>query len=365
MLLDKLGSWFYIKGFSSWIDSGDLLFEASLNSVAAQLGLCLLAIVWVLKTRFLLFKSVVLIALICLFLPITTRLKTGEFLVTTLDVGQALAMVIETKNSTTIYDTGNRYPTSDSAVTTILPYLRYRSIKRINHMIISHHDTDHIGGMDSLLAALPIENVWSHQRIYSFQPSLNPNSRFMQAMYRFNQCHQGKSWAIDGVSYEILSPQARSAIRHDAYSENNLSCVLRIKSKYGVVLITGDIERSVEHDLVRGLGLSAGLGLIEKPETEPILKLSKLSADVLLLGHHGSKTSSSPAFLDEVKPSLAITSAGFMSRHGHPHKVVIDRLDRREVRHLNTANSGSIQTAFTEEGILTKEYRSSYPRFWR
>ena len=279
-------------------------------------------------------RFILLLLLLTGFLePNNKELSEGEFILTVLDVGQGLAIVIETPLGVSIFDTGNRYGETDSAQQIIIPYLQQLGTKRLQSLIVSHIDSDHIGGLDTLLKNYPYNHLMISEHVV-----FDLNKTIHQT-----KCQRGTIWQESGVSFEILAPNSQKNVKQ--LSRNNGSCVLLIKSPWGSVLLPGDIEREVEHQLVKRF------------DTE-------LNVDVLVLAHHGSQTSSSPAFLQAAKPNIAIASSGYLSRHGHPHSKVVARVNKINANLLNTAVSGSIKIKFSETGLQTTEYRAKWRRFW-
>ncbi|HSH40856.1 MAG TPA: DNA internalization-related competence protein ComEC/Rec2 [Arenicellales bacterium] len=251
----------------------------------------------------------------------------GELRVVVLDVGQGLSVVVETARHTLVYDTGPRYPSGFSlAERVVTPYLRSRSVRRIDMLIVSHGDNDHRGGYEDLRAAFPVQRVLS-----SIADELDGRAEY---------CRRGRRWTWDGVSFEILHPPQARPTPH-----NNASCVLRIRSAHGTVLLTGDVEAQTE-----------ALLLAEEGE--------RLRSDVLLVPHQGSITSSTPAFIERVKPSRAVVAAGYRNRYGHPHPCVVARYRKRGIPLLSTARHGAVLIRFKRDGILLNGWRQLRPRYW-
>jgi len=144
----------------------------------------------------------------------------------------------------------------------------------------------------------------------------------------------GQSWQWDGVLFSMLHPQD-----NDSGSENNLSCVLRISSRYGSVLLTGDIEAKTEHLLIDRYGQS-------------------LKSTVLIAPHHGSRTSSSAEFINSVQPELVLFPVGYMNRYHFPAVDIVDRYQQHNTAILSTAQQGAIQIKFDVRGELK-------PILWR
>lgn len=248
----------------------------------------------------------------------------GEFQVAVLDVGQGLSAVVRTAHHTLVYDTGPRYPGGFSLANAVLvPYLRERRVSSVDVLVISHGDNDHRGGFEDLRAAYPTGRVLSSVRL--------PGSDY---------CVAGQSWQWDGVAFDVLHPE-----RAGVPPGNNASCVLRISGPNGTMLLTGDIESAVEDALVRRFG-------------------DRLRSDVLLVPHQGSETSSSPDFIDAVEPALAVVSAGYLNRYGHPRPAVVKRYRRRDISIRNTADAGAVIVDVHRQGITVSGWRNTKPRYW-
>lgn len=268
------------------------------------------------------------IAPILLVLP--PRPNIGELWVTVLDVGQGLSVVVETANHTLIYDTGAARGRMDSAKMVLLPYLRSRGISRIDRLLISHDDRDHSGGADTLLKGVAVGEL------------LTPDiERFRGEPHQ--TCRTGYQWQWDGVQFSLLHPEEPLEWRAD----NNRSCLLQIQSVGGSVLIPGDIERPVESRLVKQYG-------------------DRLASDILVAGHHGSNSSSSVDFIDAVSPQYVIYATGYRNRYQFPHSEVVQRFSDRQVKQLNSAESGAIRfKILPQQGILApEEFRMRMRRLW-
>ena len=289
--------------------------------------------------RFAIAKHLLLIPLILVFyFGHKPQLKQGEFALINLDVGQGLAVLIETSQHFVIYDTGNAFIDSDSAQHTIIPYLRQKPHKAVHTIVISHADKDHIGGLQSLLQTTTATTLL----INDLKAVKNQAELVQINQHQQHSCY-AKSWQLDGLTFNVF-PEI--TIKYfGRLNRNNSSCVLKITSQYGTALLPGDIERNTEHYLV------------EKYK-------KNLSADILLVPHHGSRTSSTPAFLNAVMPKHAIISTAYFSPYGHPHKNVLQRLKKYSGEVLSTADSGSIKFIYSKDGILKREFRALYPRFW-
>ncbi len=250
----------------------------------------------------------------------------GEFIATFLDVGQGLSVVVRTQNHTLLYDTGARFSRQfDAGRAVVVPYLRRKKVQQLDTLVISHGDNDHIGGMRSVLAEIEVL-----QRLTSV-PERVP---------RADACRVGQQWVWDGVQFLILSPGRAGVPAH-----NNASCVIKITGKHGSLLLTGDIEWPVERELVQKFG-------------------QNLRSDLLLVPHQGSQTSSSPTFVDAVAPTIAIVSAGYLNKYGHPADSVLQRYHARSIALYNTAVDGAISVHARADGLQIERYRLSHRRFW-
>ena len=214
----------------------------------------------------------------------------GAARVTLLDVGQGLSAVVQTEHHTLVYDAGPRFSESfDTGQAVVVPFLRHQGIRRLDALVVSHGDNDHMGGVASLLAAYPAAEVLSSV------PGEVPAGRA-------RACRRGQHWDWDGVRIAVLHPTGE-----DGLSGNNASCVLHIEAEGGQsMLLTGDIERPAERLLLR-----------EQRE--------RLPADVLVVPHHGSLTSSSRAFIEAIHPDVALFPSGYRNRFGFPKQVIVDR----------------------------------------
>lgn len=236
------------------------------------------------------FKISAFLCYIPLLMP-GQSIAQGRFRLAALNVGQGLSVVIQTQHHILVYDTGEKFISgSDMAQRVILPYLHYLGKNKINLLLLSHGDNDHSGGAQSLIKYTNVKKI-----LTSVPSKFN---YFKQTAL----CSQGQSWQWDNVTFEILYPD----IWHYGL-RNNSSCVLKVTAKNKSVLLAGDIESIAEKNLVN------------------LNSSDKLKSDILIVPHHGSKTSSSDLLLSAVQPNLAIISYGHLNRFHFPSQVVIDR----------------------------------------
>lgn len=255
------------------------------------------------------------------------RPPAGEAWIDVLDVGQGLASVVRTSEHTLIYDPGPLYSAeSDAGQRVVVPYLRTLGIDRVNMLMVTHRDSDHSGGMASVLAALDVDEVRS---------SLPENGGV--------RCLAGQRWVWDGVTFEVLHPVAEN-YASDGKS-NHVSCVLRIEAGDRRVLLTSDIEAPDEAAL-----------LARAPE--------KLAADVLLVPHHGSKTSSTAAFIAAVDARDVVIPVGYRSRFGHPKAEVLARYAAAGSSVWRTDRDGAVQVLLKPSAVELSAWRDEHRRYW-
>lgn len=258
-------------------------------------------------------KGLALLWLTLPFFPIKEIIKPSEALIEVLDVGQGLAISVRTQNHVLLYDTGDQFfQGSDLGAMVVLPFYQQLGIKKINALIISHPDKDHLGGLKSIETALPIgQFIVNDPQFY----------------HRGFNCHHYAPWTWDGVNFRFFS------ITDEFKGKNNNSCTLQISNSQGKILFTGDIEREAEDYLVKTFG-------------------SELKADYLLLAHHGSKTSSSYRFLLEVAPQYAIASLGFANRFNFPHAKTLAALKALNIPFYRTDECGKVKIKLGSTGPI-------------
>jgi competence protein ComEC len=262
----------------------------------------------------------------------------GGARIVVLDVGQGLAVLVATAHHALVYDTGPRFNESvDAGGRIVVPFLRAAGFARLDALIVSHADSDHSGGALSILRAVPVA------RLLSSLPADHPIVVAAAAKMRPARCAAGDRWEWDGVRFEILHPAA-SAYDDAARKSNDLSCVLRLVSDGGSALLTGDIEAASEMEL-----LARG---------------AAVDADALVVPHHGSRTSSTPAFISAVAPRFAVVAAGYRNRFGHPRGETLARYAAAGAARPRTDLQGAITLTLAPgqaiEAIAERERRRRY-----
>jgi competence protein ComEC len=296
--------------------------------VAALLGGTLLVMPLPWRTRLL--AVPLALPLLCTSPP---RPPHGHYETLALDVGQGTAVLVRTRHHLLVYDTGPQYSReSDAGQRVLLPLLRARGELRVDRLVLSHRDTDHVGGAAALLEAVPVQATSS---------SLDAGHPLLDSAPGHVPCTAGQSWQWDGVHFEFLHPSEGEP----AARPNASSCVLRI-SAAGVssTLLAGDIEREQELRLAGRHG-------------------EALQADVLLVPHHGSQTSSTPLFLEAVRPRTALVQAGYRNRFGHPAEAVLERYRERGVALVASPSCGAWQWR-SDVGGWGRCQREAARRYW-
>ena len=247
-----------------------------------------------------------------------SRPQSGELSLRVFDVGQGLSIHLQTRSQDILYDTGSRSLSgSDKGLSVILPALRLLGVNKLDKMILSHSDSDHVGGAQSILKGIYVQAVIGAG---------------------FGGCAPARLFEADGVKFRVFQVMKTS-------SDNNNSCLLLITGKYFSVLITGDIETDAEYELVTQ---------------------QRGSLDLITVPHHGSRSSSSPALLNHLMPGQAVIASGYKNPFGHPDVRVVERYKARSIAVLNTATSGALLfTAGTGGVVLVSEELPLERRFWR
>ncbi|MEP7102566.1 MAG: DNA internalization-related competence protein ComEC/Rec2, partial [Burkholderiales bacterium] len=276
--------------------------------------------------------------LVPLLLPPRDLPAAGRFDLIALDVGQGTSVLIRTRGHLLVFDAGPQYSReSDAGQRVLLPLLRARGEARIDRLVLSHRDLDHVGGAGAVLKAMPVDDLLSS--LETEHPLL---AQAQNNQAHTTRCHVGQSWDWDGVHFEILRPLAEDYER--TLKSNAMSCVLRVSGGGRSVLLTGDIEKEQEAALVAAAPAA-------------------LKSDVLIVPHHGSKTSSTDAFLDAVHPRVAVFQAGYRNRFGHPAPEVLARYRARGIEIDITPSCGAWlwQANAATEGVC---YRENARRYW-
>ena len=249
-----------------------------------------------------------LVGLIPILFKSSPRPDNGEVWVDVLDVGQGLSVVIRTYQHTLLYDTGPDEGYSNAGERILLPFFRFEAIKKLDKVIISHNDADHIGGFRALTQAIVPKQV------------MGSDLNDLTGPWKSELCRSSQHWHWDGVDFLMLHPSNQSI----SSKKNENSCVLQIKVGEHRVLLTGDIEKKAEAELIRRYG-------------------DGLKSDVLIVPHHGSASSSTELFVKLVNPQYAVIPVGTNNRYHLPHSSILERYKLNGSKILETSQTGALR----------------------
>ena len=326
--------------YLEWVAELPVATWTSHAPIAWTVGVATAGVLWMLAPRGIPGRCIGVVWMLPLALLLPPPVPVGGAQVTVLDVGQGLAVFVATATHALVYDTGPRFnDTVDAGGRIVAPFLRAAGVARLDMLIVSHADTDHSGGAASLLRAVPVAALLS---------SLPPDHPLVAQAKRTStvaRCVADTTWQWDRVTFTLLHPRAEhygDATR----KSNDLSCVLRIETEGGGVLFTGDIEARSENDLLQ--------------RVPPVA-----ASDVLVVPHHGSRTSSTAAFLAGVSPVVAVFAAGYRNRFGHPRDDVLARYRLAGATRLRTDLQGAITVTLSPDlPIAASGERERHRRYW-
>ena len=323
LLLDAL--WPAIE----WIAAHAVMLRAAGEIGAWQLAAAAVGVLIVLAPRGLTLRWLGIAWMLPMIAMRPTPVGPGAWRMTVLDVGHGLSVVVETARHVLVYDAGPRVGSRlDAAALAVLPYLAERGHDTVDRVVLSHGDSDHVGGYRRLAESVTLGGMVANGTVGSHRPD--------------SACVAGHRWSWDGVSFEVLYPfEGRTGF------DNAHSCVVRVEGSGGSVLLTGDIETGGERALVARSG--AGL-----------------ATDVLVVPHHGSATSSTRGFIDAVSPAIALFSASERGRFRLPHPTVVSRYVEAGIATYSTSRCGAITIAFPADGepMIARLEREVDRRYW-
>ena len=345
--------WHFLETLAGWHYA---TVDFSIGSLLALL-FCYIAIILWLSVKGTPMRWLALVFIFPVLFYSASSIKKGEAIVTVLDVGQGLSTIVQTKEHTLVFDTGPKYSQNfDTGRAVVVPYLRKIGRSSIDTLIISHGDNDHIGGFNSIASMLPIKRVLTsipdapifEAFLYNSFANANANANKINSSKEPDvaMCQLGQNWQYDDVEFSIVSPidYIQSENGHD---ENNQSCVLKVTTQFGRVLITGDIERETESYLYHGMP-------------------KKLVAEILVIPHHGSNTSSLEGFIKAVVPKYAVFTVGYKNRYRLPNNKVIRRYQLSSRAQLFRSNeTGALIFRLQHDSTLQPlAYRKQARRYW-
>jgi competence protein ComEC len=296
--------------------------------------LALAGCAWLLMPRGMPARWVGALALLPLFLLAPERPPAGTARIVVLDVGQGLALHVQTATHDLLYDTGPAFSDdANSGNRIIVPYLRAVGVRGLDTLVVTHQDTDHSGGAASVIEAMPVG------LLLDTLPFEHP---LAAAPVPHRSCAAGDAWEWDGVRFAVLHPPA-ALFDAPVRRANDLSCVIRVEAGGRVMLLTADIEAPGE-----------ALLLADDP--------ARLAAEVLLAPHHGSRTSSTPEFVAAVGARTVIFPVGYRNRFGHPRPDVVERYVGADL--LRTDRDGAVTVELAAAGVSIFAERARRPRYW-
>jgi competence protein ComEC len=283
--------------------------------VLAALAL-VMALYWLSARRLLFYPLLLLVPLLF------AVLRPAQWQLHVIDVGQGLAVLLQHGSRGMLYDAGPRYGEHSATAAQVLPYLRLAGIRQLDMAILSHDDSDHTGDWALLQQHYPASRIYADiAHIDAAKPCAALPSEYL------------------GASLQLLHSDSSTL-----QAKNDRSCVLLLTVAGWQILLPGDISRQVELQLLQ--------------------RYPGLTADILLLSHHGSNSSSHFDFLHQLAPVLALNSAGLYNRHQHPAVAVQQRLDTLGIALLNTAQSGAIRLDINQHSVAVQQYRAQRIPFW-
>src|ERR1019366_633603 len=296
----------------------------------------MLGVLWILLPRGFPARWLGFLLLLPMFLNAPESPAQGSVRLIIFDVGQGLAVAAQTQHHALLYDTGPDFSDgADSGNRILIPSLRAMGISKLDGLILTHDDTDHTGGAASVMQAMPIG--WLSSSLPDGHPLLQPAADK-------RRCTDGQSWQWDGVQFEILHPDSASYAA-EKIRKNNRRCVLRISIGNRHILLAADIEKESEQQLL-------------KEHTD------KLPATLLVVPHHGSKTSSTDEFIAAVRPGYAVFTVGYLNRFGHPKQEVVQRYADSGSTLLRSDMDGAILVEMNAQGLQVERYRKTHRRYW-
>jgi competence protein ComEC len=320
-------SWLASSSFATWQQGAAPIWT---------IGLAILGTLWLLLPRGFPQRWLGVVLMLPMVFVVPEKLAEGEMKVTVLDVGQGLSVVVKTATHTMVYDTGDQYNEgSDAGMKVIVPYLRSQGIKQLDALVVSHDDKDHSGGAASVLKQMPTKWLASS---YLLPETTKPMPMQLS-------CYAGQKWVWDMVRFEVLYPMAES-YEDSKLSDNNKSCVIKVTSRHGTVLLTGDIEKEAEAILLQK-------------------QKYKLKSDVIIAPHHGSRTSSTEAFVKAVGAKYVVFTVGYLNRFKHPKPQVVGRYLEKSSTIYRSDYHGAIELSFKQKGNLqANAWRLGNAKYW-
>lgn len=296
----------------------------------------MLGAAWILAPRGFPLRWLGIILLLPKFLIVPPAPAENTARIIVFDVGQGLSVAVQTHQHILLYDTGPDFAgEADSGNRILIPTLRALGINHLDGLMLSHGDIDHVGGTASILQALPV--TW-------LSTSMQADNPLLKNVSNFQHCIDGQSWEWDGVHFEVLHPTSAAVVNGKPH-DNDLSCVLRISLGAHHILLVGDIEKTSEARLLQ-------------------LHADQLPATLLVAPHHGSKSSSTEAFVTAVAPRYVVFTSGYRNRFNHPSPEVRQRYADHSAEAMRSDEDGAILIDLNAQGLQMERYRKTHRRYW-
>jgi len=290
------------------------------------------------------------------------RLPEGEWKLTALDVGQGGAILVETQRHILLFDSGPRIGASDAGQRVVVPVMRALGLKKLDVLVVSHSDIDHAGGLPGLLKEIPVDKAFSS---FNLESHLSHTQQILRASAsishpkQMSACEAGHAWNWDGVMFRFLHPEKEAENeRYRSHSSqvkkklrsNDQSCVLHLQGAFHSVLLPGDIGVKQENEILKRF--------------DPGAAQHTAFADVVIVGHHGSNTSSSPLFVAQTRAQHAIAQVGYLNRFAHPTQEVERRWKAAQVQFWRTDHHGAMVVQSTRQGLKVSAESQRRKRYW-
>ena len=313
--------------------------------------LALFAIFTLFIAKFSHWTIISLLWLLPVFSGVSTKqpLSEGEWQAYMLDVGQGSAILLQTQKHHLLFDVGVRTTHEiESTNQVIIPVLRSLGIRHLDFVVVSHSDLDHAGGFSELVSQVSVGHIYGSFRLDRWlameEGIFAKDYRPINAQLYAEPCLAGQEFELDGVTFSFLWPRQEAILPLNLKSANAESCVLLVQGKHHSLLLTGDIDRVVEAQLLQSGRVTA--------------------VDAVVVPHHGSKTSSSVPFVKQLKAPLAIAQAGHYNRYKHPDPVVSKRWIDMGSDFYSTVEAGAVTLRSSAFGLQSQTERTERKRYW-
>jgi competence protein ComEC len=300
------------------------------------------------------------------------QIPYGGWCLSALDVGQGSAILLQTRHHALLFDTGPKVGSSDAGQRVVIPVMRALGVRKLDALVVSHSDIDHAGGLPGLLNEVSVKQVFSSFNLESWLSKIKQNASTVAPQFQPNamsSCVAGYVWEWDGVRFSFLHPQDETSDTFKNQSPtqqkqkvrtNTQSCVLHIHGNHHSALLTGDVGIKQEGEIMQRFNTTLATA------TDLTLKnnANRSFADVVLVGHHGSVSSSSEAFIRFSGASHAIAQAGYLNRFSHPAQEVQQRWLSAHARFWRTDIHGAVTVQSSLEGLKVQSESFKRKRYW-